>query len=265
MRKLPWPRAFARCLYSLPGQSALAGASPHLADIEPAGVQRGAETDVTITGERLGTRAGCYFTDRGSRCFPSSPAMATGHAAAPCGGGLSAGGARCAGLDGERPSDLLPLYVGPFPNVACSGVEPHYRAGAGGSAELHGQRGHPRGGNRLLLDPAKKGDRLPPKWRGCGWGATFFDPWAAILDAHGQQLAANDDNSLLLQDPLVSIIAPTDGTYLVSVRESTWGGSDRSFYRLHIGTYPQPVAVYPARGRPGRQLPSLFWGMSRAP
>jgi hypothetical protein len=53
--------------------------------------------------------------------------------------------------------------------------------------------------------------------------------------------------------------------YVISVRESTWGGSAQSFYRLHIGNYPQPVAVFPPGGQVGQNLPVTFLGDIKGP
>jgi len=162
-------------------------------------------------------------------------------------------------------SELMPLYVGQFPNVACSGS--NHTVARAQPVPLNCTV------NGVIHDEeidyysvqARRGDRVTAEVEGMRLGRDMFDPWAAILDASGRQLAANDDNALLLQDPLVSIIAPADGVYVVSLRESTWGGSPQSYYRLHIGAYPQPVAVYPPGGQVGQSLPVTFLGDLNGP
>ncbi|HET6879110.1 MAG TPA: PPC domain-containing protein, partial [Pirellulales bacterium] len=47
------------------------------------------------------------------------------------------------------------------------------------------------------------------------YGDSEFDLALRILDEQGRVVAANDDNSLRLQDPLVSFKAPGDGGYFV--------------------------------------------------
>ena len=236
-------------------------ASPHLAGIDPPGVQRGADTDVTISGDRLQDARGLLIYSPGIEVLSLQPdnagrVRARLRAAADC--PLGEHDVRL--WTGSGISELLPLYVSPFPNVACSGS--NHTVARAQPVPLNSTV------NGVIHDEeidyysiqVKKGDRITAEAEGMRLGRDLFDPWAAILDAHGRQLAANDDNALLLQDPLVSMIAPADGAYLVAIRESTWGGSGRSFYRLHIGTYPQPVAIYPPGGQAGQNLPVTFLG-----
>ena len=65
---------------------------------------------------------------------------------------------------------------------------------------------------------------------------------------------------MLNQDCLVSIIAPEDGKYIVQIRESAYGGNGACRYRLHVGTFPRPTAVYPAGGKPGEVINARFIG-----
>jgi len=46
-----------------------------------------------------------------------------------------------------------------------------------------------------------------------------------------------------VQDPFLSLIAPRTGTYIVQLREATYGGSDKSHYRLHVGTFPPRIST----------------------
>ncbi len=89
---------------------------------------------------------------------------------------------------------------------------------------------------------------------------TFFDPYVAILNAQRFELARCDDAALLQQDGLCAIVAPEDGTYVIEVRESAYGGSDICRYRLHVGSFPRPTAVFPAGGRPGESLEVKWLG-----
>lgn len=79
----------------------------------------------------------------------------------------------------------------------------------------------------------------------------IFDPYVAILDENEFIVAENDDSALLQQDPLCSFTAPKTGTYKVLLRDSSFGGSDLAYYRMHIGTFPRPIAMVPAGGQPG--------------
>jgi hypothetical protein len=240
-------------------------ASPHLAGIDPPGIQRGADTDVTITGDRIQDARGILFYTPGidlvSMSATNGRIRARLHVAPAC--PLGEHELRLWTATGI--SELLPLYVSPFPNVACSAT--NHTVAQAQPVPLNTTV------NGIIRDEeidyfsiqVKKGDRISAEVEGMRLARDMFDPWAAILDAHGRQLAADDDNALLVQDPLVSIIAPADGAYLVAVRESAWGGTDHSFYRLHIGTYPQPMAVYPSGGQAGQNLPITFLGDTKGP
>ncbi|MEQ1824840.1 MAG: PPC domain-containing protein, partial [Pirellula sp.] len=82
----------------------------------------------------------------------------------------------------------------------------------------------------------------------------FFDPYIAIYDAKRFEITASDDSVFLQQDCLCSMIAPADGRYVIEVRESSFGGNDRCKYRLHVGSFPRPVAMIPSGGPPGVPL-----------
>jgi hypothetical protein len=101
---------------------------------------------------------------------------------------------------------------------------------------------------------AKKGQRVTAEIEGMRLGHTLFDPYVAILDSKRFELAACDDAPLLGQDAVASTIIPADGTYYVQVRESAFGGSDSSYYRLHVGTFPRPLATLPAGGKAGQEV-----------
>jgi hypothetical protein len=62
-----------------------------------------------------------------------------------------------------------------------------------------------------------------------------------------------------LQDAYASIVAPADGKYFIEVRESAYAGGNN--YRLHVGTFPRPTAVYPAGGKFGEETEVKFLGL----
>jgi hypothetical protein len=111
----------------------------------------------------------------------------------------------------------------------------------------------------------KKGQRLSAEIEGMRLVNTFFDPYIAILDSKRFELAASDDSPLNKQDGLCSIVAPADGTYIVQVRESAFGGNGACQYRLHVGTFPRPTAVVPAGGKAGEEVEVTFLGDPTGP
>ncbi len=101
---------------------------------------------------------------------------------------------------------------------------------------------------------AKKGDRLSVEIEGIRLGYTMYDAHVAVMQQDGKVIADNDDTGLFVQDPVLSVVIPQDGVYYVQIRESSYGGSSRAFYRAHIGTFARPLAVYPAGGRAGETV-----------
>ncbi len=83
------------------------------------------------------------------------------------------------------------------------------------------------------------------------YGGSEYDLMAIIRDAEGRELARNDDNGLHVQDPLLSFVAPSDGAYLVEVRQRIFRNHHWGFYRLHVGDFARPLAIYPAGGKAG--------------
>ncbi|MBX3422101.1 MAG: PPC domain-containing protein [Pirellulaceae bacterium] len=98
------------------------------------------------------------------------------------------------------------------------------------------------------------GQKLTVELEGLRLGTDFFDPFVAILDEDRFELARSDDAPLVQQDCICSFVATEAGKYIVQVRESSFGGNDRAFYRLHVGDFPRPLSITPAGGRPGELI-----------
>ena len=90
-----------------------------------------------------------------------------------------------------------------------------------------------------------EGERLSVEIEGLRLGRTLFDPVILLQDITGNLLASSDDQPAAHQDAFVSIRAGQAGRVLILVRESAQRGSDAATYRLHVGRFPRPVAVYP--------------------
>lgn len=102
---------------------------------------------------------------------------------------------------------------------------------------------------------AKQGQRLSAEIEAVRLGVEqgIPDLHVSLLDADGKRLIAADDSALFLQDPVVSLVAPRDGTYFVEVRHTTYSAVN-DVYRLHVGTFARPTGVFPAGGRAGAEL-----------
>ncbi|MDB4647253.1 hypothetical protein OAE38_01985, partial [Akkermansiaceae bacterium] len=106
----------------------------------------------------------------------------------------------------------------------------------------------------------KKGQRLSVEVEAMRLGRVMFDPYVAILDENRFELAVNDDSPLLKRDCAASIIIPEDGPYTVVVRESSYEGSTSSQYRIHIGNFPRPRAIFPPAAKPSEEIEFTFIG-----
>ena len=118
--------------------------------------------------------------------------------------------------------------------------------------------------------PAKAGQRLSVEVDSVRiadyhFGDSEFDLDVRILDESGREIAANYDNSLHLQDPLVSATLPRDGVAYVEVRQSVFahpirGGPTARPYCVHIGTNRRPLAAFPAGGPANMPLTATLLG-----
>src|SRR5207247_929229 len=82
----------------------------------------------------------------------------------------------------------------------------------------------------------------------------------SIQHSNGNILPTSDDTSLLLQDSLISMIAPSDDVYTILLRDIAYGGGGEFVYLLHVGDFARPTAVYPAGGQAGENLSVKFLG-----
>ena len=91
-------------------------------------------------------------------------------------------------------------------------------------------------------------------------GRTMFDPYLALLDSKGAELATSDDTILTKRDPFLSLILPADGDYTILLRESSYQGSEAANYLLQVSESPRPTSVHPPVGKPGQKLELTFKG-----
>lgn len=228
---------------------------PSLGNIVPYGLQRGVETEVQFQGGRLADAKEILFYSPGitvaSLEVVNDNAVKTKlNVAADCRMGIHA----CRVRTATGISNLMTFTVGPFAEVAE--VEPNSDFEKPQAIGLNVTvSGIVQGEDQdFYIVELKKGQRLTAELEGLRLGRTFFDPYLAILNAERFELARSDDAALLNQDCLCAIVAPEDGKYIVQVRECSFGGNGSCMYRLHLGNYPRPTAVFPAGGKPGEQL-----------
>ena len=125
--------------------------------------------------------------------------------------------------------------------------------GSGGRADRDVYRVMGKAGQRLSVevDSARLADRH--------YGDSEFDPAVRVLDENGRVVAANDDNSLHLQDPVVCVNIPTDGPVFVEVSRSVFAPRE-TLYCVHIGNFRRPRAAFPPGGQIGTSQQIRFLG-----
>jgi len=239
----------------------LQAASPSLTIIQPRGIQRGTESVLTFSGARLADAQEIFFYSPGFEVTKIEPngdnaANATVKVAPDCRLGQHVAQVRTA----SGVSDYRTFYVGALPQVAE--VEPNTDFDAPQQIELNVTLTGVVQSEDVdyFLVEAKKGQRISAEVEGMRLGNTMFDPYVAILDSKRFELSAADDTPLVLQDAVASVVAPEDGQYIIEMRESAYGGNGNCFYRLHVGTFPRPTAVYPAGGKFGEEVDVRFLG-----
>ena len=254
--------AVALAAFSLSGLELLA-ATPDLQSTVPRGAQRGAETRITFTGSRLsGTQRVLFHEDglsfKDLEVVDDKKIEATIVIAPDC--RLGEHHVRLQGSGGTTYARTF--WVSQFPNV--DEVEPNDDFDAPQVIELNTTvegSAKPEEVDYYRVT-AKKGQRISVEVEGLRINtlrnAVAIDPYVAILDKDRFELAVSDDSALLKQDSVLSIIAPEDGEYTIEVRDSAYQGRGR--YRAHIGTFPRPMAVYPAGGKVGTEVDFTFLG-----
>ena len=241
--------------------STLFAASPRLTIILPRGAQRGKDTELTFSGRLLADVEEIMFYEPGFSVKEFKPVNANSFKAViSVSPDARLGEQVCQVRTKTGISDFRTFFVGYLPDVvekepnsdfATPQVVPINSTvnGVAASEDV----------DYYVVD-AKKGDRIAAEVEAIRLGTTLFDPYVAILDAKRFELAAADDSPLLVQDCVVSAIAPEDGKYTIEVRESSYGGNGNCRYRVHIGNFPRPTAVYPAGGKIGEEVELNFIG-----
>jgi hypothetical protein len=254
-RVVRWP-TIAACAVAagLLSPPSLHAASPSLGSITPYGAQRGTEVEVSFNGARLADAQQILLYSPGvavQSLEATDNAVKTKLAiAADCRLGQHAMRVRAA----TGTSELRTFYVGALPEIK--------------EAEPNSEFTSPQ---KIALDTtvngvvenedvdyfqveAKKGERITAEIEGIRLGYSFFDPYVAILDIQRFELSSSDDAALVWQDGVASIVAPEDGSYVIQVRETAYGGSGGAMYRLHVGRFPRPRATVPAGGKFGESV-----------
>jgi len=246
-------------------------ASPTLARIVPAGGQRGTEVEVVCEGGHLGDARGLLFYSRGLEVTGVSDAVAGKFKAkikiAP---DAALGEHTVRVWTATGVGDARTFYVTPYPLVkdADRGTKDAPKKdelqpialGTTVWGTLQGEET-----DRFVIE-AKKGQRIAAEVVGVRLQTReILDAMLTLKKEDGTVLAENDDSSLLIQDPVLTCVAPEDGRYVLALRDSTNSAPISGHYLLHVGAFPRPLTVYPAGGQVGEQLPVTYLGDAAGP
>jgi hypothetical protein len=251
------------CLLSL---SLLSFAAPVLNLIEPRGGQRGTEVEVHFHGDRLEAASEALFYEAGLTLTPlelKDPKHGVAKLTIAPDAPLGEHSIRLRGPNGI--SELRSFWVGQFPTVAEQ--EPNNTFDQPQRVELNSTVQGVAGNEDedTYVCTLKKGQRLAVEVEAMRLGRVLFDASIAILGPNRFELATCDDSPLLRTDACAAILAPEDGDYRIVVREAAYEGNDACQYRLHIGTFPRPKAVFPTGGKPGETIEFTFLGDPNGP
>lgn len=253
-------------LLVLAAPSAVRAVAPSLGGISPRGIQRGTETEVVLSGARLGDAKELFLYSQGIQvtkfqAVNETQVKATLKVAPDCPLGEQTLRVRTAtGI-----SEMRTLWVGALPLVAEKEPNSDFTAPQKIPLNVTVTGVVENEDVDYFAVDLKKGQRLAVEVEAMRLGGTFFDPYVAILDSKRFELAVSDDNPSVGQDGMTSIVAPADGTYVVQIRETSYGGNGGCAYRLHVGTFPRPTALVPAGARPGEELDVTFIGDATGP
>lgn len=256
----------ALTIYLVASVTALAGFSPELSLVNPRGGQRGTEMEVHFHGERLEEISEALFYEPGlslSKIDVKDGKHAVAQLSIASDAALGEHSLRLRGPGGL--TELRSFWVGQFPSVpeveSNATFDQAQRVALNSTVE--GIAGNED--DDYFICTVKKGQRLSVEVEAMRLGRVMFDAYVAILDPRKFELASCDDTPLLRNDAFASIIAPEDGDYRILVHEAAYEGNDNCQYRLHIGTFPRPKAVFPTGGKPGETIEFTFIGDPSGP
>jgi hypothetical protein len=247
-------------LAMLPAQPARA-ASPSLGGTTPRGAQRGTEVEVVFSGAQLDDAQEILFYEPGIEVAKLEVVNPTTvkvvfKIAPDC----TLGSHRLRVRTATGVSDLRPFFVGALPEVAEKEPNNDFTAPQPIPMNVTVNGTADNEDVDYFVVEAKKGDRITAEVEGIRLGITLFDAYVAIMNAARFELSSSDDNALVWQDGIASIVAPEDGKYIIQVRESSYAGNGACIYRVHVGNFPRPQALLPAGGKFGEALPVKFLG-----
>ena len=168
-------------------------------------------------------------------------------------------------------SDAVTFWVGPFPQI------PEAETKLGENDSMAKAQPIPMNvtvEGQILPGPdldrdyyrvqARQGQRISVEVEAARLGTLHFggenDLAVRILDANDKELGRNDDSSLYVHDPVLSIVAPKVGAYFIEIQLQIFYPPRQAWYRAHIGDFSRPTAIFPAGGQAGTTIEARVLG-----
>src|SRR5437899_1310030 len=234
--------------------------APQLSAINPTGGQLGKELEVSFDGDRLQDTEEIVAYEPGFKILKlNSVTNKTVKAQIQIEPDCRLGEHHFRLRTASGLSELRTFFVGAFPVV--NETEPNNAAEKAQAIELNTTIAGAVANEDIdcFAVEMKKGQRLSAEVEAIRLGRSSLDSRLAVYDPKGTIVAESDDTWLGMQDPFVSFVVTNEGRYVIQLREITYGGSDSSYYRLHVGNFARPVSVYPAGGKAGETVKFKFY------
>lgn len=111
----------------------------------------------------------------------------------------------------------------------------------------------------------RKGERLSVEVVAARLGTLHYggmnDPAVRIFDSAGSELGRNDDNALHTQDPMLTVMIPKDGRYLIDMHQQMdYEAARLRHYLMHVGKFARPLVAFPLGGQADRSIPVSLLG-----
>jgi hypothetical protein len=100
----------------------------------------------------------------------------------------------------------------------------------------------------------RKGERLAAEVEAIRLGGEMTDVVLTVIGPDGSKIIDVDDTLITKQDPFVSLVAPSDGRYILQIRDTAYGGGPSNTYAFHLGDFPRPKGIFPPGGQAGKDV-----------
>lgn len=236
--------------------SPLFAGSPRVTHVHPAAGQRGAEIEIECRGNNLSDAVGMLFDEPGLEMASLKAEGGKVTAKVKVAPDVRIGEHTFRVITASGVSDLRLFYVSPFPMVAE--VEPKKEEATKPQPIALGTTVYgrtPQDDRDYYEVEAKKGQRISIEVIGSRLQSQdIYDAAVTVANPAGEIIALSDDSAFNRQDPVLSVVAPEDGKYVICIRESTNLGAGQAAYVMNVGSFPRPLAVYPPGGKAGEEV-----------